>query len=76
MTTHDTIIVEIHKGVLRLPNRAVKFKNGRFFVYLKRDGKVVEQSVETGISDARYTQIAHGLKEGDKVLMEPLGHAD
>ncbi len=76
MTTHDTIVVKIHKRVLRLPNRAVKFKNGRFFVYLKRDGKVVEQSVETGISDARYTQIVHGLKEGDKVLMEPLEHAD
>jgi len=76
MTTHDTIVVDVKKGVLRLPNRAVKFKNGRFFVYLKRGEEVVERSVKTGISDSRYTQILEGLEEGDIVLMEPAKHAD
>lgn len=70
MTTHNKIIVQIIKNVLRLPNQAVKFKNGHFFVYLKKDSKVVEQSVQPGISDEHYTQILSGLKEGDIVLME------
>jgi RND family efflux transporter MFP subunit len=76
MTTHDTIIVDVKKGVLRLPNRAVKFKNGRFFVYLRRGREVVEQPVKTGISDSRYTQIVEGIEAGDTVLMEPLKDAD
>ncbi len=71
MTTHNKIIVKIHKNVLRLPNEAVKFKNAHFFVYLKRGDEVVEQPVKPGVSDDRYTEILEGLKAGDTVLMEP-----
>ncbi len=75
MTTHNKIVVKIYKETLRLPNRAVKFKNGHFFVYLLKEGKVVQQQVEPGISDENYTQILGGVKLGDTVLMEPLHNA-
>lgn len=70
MTTHNKIIIQVHKNVLRLPNAAVKFKNGHFFVYHKKGNKIIEKEVQTGISDEHYTQILSGLQEGDIVLVE------
>jgi len=39
MTTHNQIIAGVKRGVLVVPNEAVKWKNGRFVVYKVVDGK-------------------------------------
>ena len=69
MTTHNQIIAGVRKGVLVVPNQAVKWKNGKFVVYKVIGKKVVEVPVKVGWSDDRYTQIISGLKEGDKVAL-------
>ncbi|WP_457678544.1 HlyD family secretion protein [Thermovibrio sp.] len=70
MTTHNQIIAGIRKGVLVVPNEAVKWKNGKFVVYKVVGKKVVEVPVKVGWSDDRYTQIVKGLKEGDLVAVK------
>jgi HlyD family secretion protein/macrolide-specific efflux system membrane fusion protein len=69
MTTHNQIIAGVKRGVLVVPNEAVKWKNGRFVVYKVVDGKVVEVPVQVGWSDDSYTEIVSGLKEGDEVAI-------
>jgi HlyD family secretion protein/macrolide-specific efflux system membrane fusion protein len=69
MTTHNQIIAGVKRGVLVVPNEAVKWKNGRFVVYKVVDGKVVEVPVQVGWSDDSYTEIVSGLKEGDEVAL-------
>lgn len=69
MTTHNTIIAGVKKGVLVVPNAAVKWKNGRYIVYKVVNGKVKEVPVKVGWSDDRFTEIVSGLKEGDKVAL-------
>ncbi|ADU97097.1 efflux transporter, RND family, MFP subunit [Thermovibrio ammonificans HB-1] len=69
MTTHNTVIAGVRKGVLVVPNAAVKWKNGHYVVYKVVGGKVVEVPVKVGWSDENYTQIVEGLKEGDKVAL-------
>ncbi|WP_457593742.1 efflux RND transporter periplasmic adaptor subunit [Hydrogenimonas sp.] len=76
MTTHDRVIIKVYKDILRVPNRAVKFRDGKFFVYLKDGGRIEERTVQTGISDSRYTQILKGIDAGDTLLMEPQKRAD
>ena len=69
MTTHNQIIAGVKRGVLVVPNEAVKWKNGRFVVYKVVDGKVVEVPVQVGWSDDSYTEIVSGLKEGDEIAL-------
>jgi len=69
MTTHNQIVAGVKRGVLVVPNEAVKWKNGRFVVYKVVDGKVVEVPVQVGWSDDSYTEIVSGLKEGDEVAL-------
>ncbi len=70
MTTHNSIIAGVKKGVLVVPNEAVKWKNGKYLVYRVVNGKVVETHVKVGWSDDRFTEIVSGLKEGDKVALK------
>ncbi len=70
MTTHNQIIAGVRKGVLVVPNQAVKWKNGKFIVYKVVGNKVIEVPVKVGWSDDRYTQILEGLKEGDRVALK------
>jgi len=69
MTTHNRIIAGKKRGVLVVPNAAVKWKNGRYVVYKVVGNRVVEVPVEVGWSDDTYTEIVKGLKEGDKVAL-------
>ncbi len=69
MTTHNTIIAGVKKGVLVVPNAAVKWKNGRYVVYKVVGGKVKEVPVKVGWSDDKFTEIVSGLKESDKVAL-------
>jgi len=70
MTVHAKIISERKSDVLTVPNRAIKFENGDYVVYVPKDGKKVAVKVKTGVRDESNTEILSGLKEGDKVFVE------
>jgi multidrug efflux pump subunit AcrA (membrane-fusion protein) len=59
------------KGALAVPSEAVDVRNGVPTVKVLRGGQWQVVSVQTGVSDGRYTQVKEGLKEGETVQVTP-----
>ena len=88
MTANVSIILADKKGVLRIPNAAMRYRpaergteRGKEAsiqkgpgVWVLENKKPKRISVVLGISDGNYTEIASGdLKEGDEVIIEETG---
>ena len=58
------------KGVLLVPNRALKSVGTRKAVRLVAPGDPRDVIVETGVTDGNETEIVSGLNEGDLVTMQ------
>ena len=72
MTAAVNIIVEQIEDVLRIPNRAVRLRNGDRVVYLLENSSPVPIVVELGASSELYSQILDGdIEEGDRVILNP-----
>jgi multidrug efflux pump subunit AcrA (membrane-fusion protein) len=52
---------------------AIVTKDGRKFVFLIKDGRVVETSITTGRQIGDMTEVTAGLKTGDKIVLKPSG---
>lgn len=73
MSTEVRIYTVKKDSVLSIPSEAVQVKeDGTAFVWIKdSDGKQVEQTIETGISDGIYIEVLDGLTEGQKIVYMP-----
>jgi HlyD family secretion protein len=72
MTAAVNIVVEQIEDVLRVPNRAVRLRNGDRVVYLLDNNSPVPAVVELGASSELYSQILDGdIEEGDRVILNP-----
>lgn len=69
MTTHVRIIVEEKENVIVCPNESIKFEDGRYVVYVKKDGEFERRQVKIGIRDEKNTEIISGLSEGEIILI-------
>lgn len=58
------------KGVLLVPNRALKNVGTQKAVHIVGPGEPRDVIVETGPSDGNQTEIVSGLKEGDQVSLQ------
>jgi HlyD family secretion protein len=82
MTANVSIIVAEEKGVLTIPNAAIRFRPAESGkpkfekgtgVWIVEKQKPKRVAVKLGISDGNYTQIISGdLKEGQDVIVESL----
>ncbi|HID56786.1 TPA: efflux RND transporter periplasmic adaptor subunit [Candidatus Poribacteria bacterium] len=64
------ITVADKKGVLLLPNEAIKEVRGRKLVIPVVNGKPGRpRMIETGVTDYEYTEVISGLSEGDVVMI-------
>jgi macrolide-specific efflux system membrane fusion protein len=72
MTANVSFTVNSRENVLLIPSNAVKVKDGRAFVLLRKDVKDFEQEVVTGITNGKQIEITSGLSEGDIVLSEQI----
>lgn len=81
MTANVTIIIEEKKGVLRVPDSALRFKPAQVSkkstgkngpaVWIMDKGKMKRIPVRTGISDGSYSELTSGaLEEGMEVITE------
>ncbi|ABA87531.1 efflux pump, RND family, membrane fusion protein [Syntrophotalea carbinolica DSM 2380] len=71
MTTQVQIVVAEKDAVLRLPNAALKWVDGRQVVFLlPPDGKVREVHPELGLTGLLESEILQGLQEGDRVATQ------
>lgn len=71
MTTHVKVVFSERRGVLTVPNAAVKFERGKQVVYKLSDPKSPEElrtaEVKIGIRGEEKTEILSGAQEGDTV---------
>ena len=86
MTANVSIIISAKKGVLRIPNAALRFsmsdrdkdkskktQQKGAGVWIVENGKPKRISVSTGVSDGSYTELISGeIKEGQEVIVESL----
>lgn len=71
MGANATLIVKQKKDVVAVSNKAIQFEDGESFVWLAdENGQLRRQTVATGFSNGRITEILSGLQEGDVALVE------
>ncbi len=84
MTATVRIVTQERRGVLRVPNQALRYVPGGLSagnataagsqVWVMRDGKPVRVAVVTGLDDDTATEIREGtLKAGDRVVVSERG---
>jgi macrolide-specific efflux system membrane fusion protein len=71
MTANVNFLVNSHKGVLLVPNAAVKSDDDVSTVMLKdpNGGSPVTHEVQLGLTDGKKSEVTQGLAEGDVVLV-------
>ncbi|TDG00811.1 efflux RND transporter periplasmic adaptor subunit [Paenibacillus piri] len=75
MTATADILIQDKKDVIVLPVEAVKQRNGKRIVSLKKeDGTIeAEHEVKIGANSSTMIEITEGLKEGDQVVVQAAG---
>ena len=68
MTANLTIVAGVRKGVLAVPDKAIRMDlEGKSYVMVKKGEKWEKRYVTTGWSSDGFTQIIKGLREGEEV---------
>lgn len=72
MTAAVNIVVDQLEDVLLVPNRAVRFQNGKQVVYILKDNQVVPVTIQIGASSDVASQVVSGeLQVGDLIVLNP-----
>ncbi len=68
MTTHVKVVFDEKKGILTVPNSAIKFERGKQVVFkVTGPNKVEKKDVKIGIRGEERTEVLSGIAEGDQV---------
>jgi RND family efflux transporter MFP subunit len=70
MTASVRIQLE-QRSALAVPSRAVRREDGRSVVYVVKEGQPQPAPVRLGWRDGPWVEIAEGLQEGDRILLDP-----
>lgn len=66
------IVIEQRDSVLVIPERVVRFEDGKAFVTVHLGGeRSEEREIQTGLSDGIQVEVLEGLEEGEKVVEPP-----
>lgn len=70
MTANVSFLVESKKGVLNIPNAALRVQDSQYSVLVRgADSKTtLEKPVVIGVSDGKHTEVVSGLTEGEVIL--------
>ncbi len=71
MAARLEIETEHRENVLLVPTRAIRTIGNKKYVFVEKEGKLLEVGVETGLSNPEYTEIVAGLKEGETIVVAP-----
>lgn len=61
------------KGVIHVPITALLEEGGMEYVYVVEDGKAYRRKIETGDRTEEWVEVASGLDEGERVVVEGVG---
>ena len=65
-----SLSAENKSNILMVPNETIKMENGVNYLYTVVNGEVKKISVETGISNEKFTEITSSIEEGLDVITE------
>jgi HlyD family secretion protein len=68
MSADVEVLTGRKEEALQVPSSAVMEREGKKFLYLVRNGRIVRSDVETGISNWDRTEILSGVSPGDAVV--------
>jgi HlyD family secretion protein len=72
MTAAVNIVVNQLNGVLLVPNRAVRFRDGKQVVYILKDNQLMPVTIQLGASSDTASQVVDGdLQVGDLIVLNP-----
>jgi len=71
MSADVEVIVARRRDALFVPNQAILEREGKKRVYVVADGRARATTVKVGESNWNSTEILEGLREGDRVVMNP-----
>lgn len=69
MTANVQIMIETRKGVLQVPEEAIKSEGVDYSVYVLKNGNQEKRKIKKGISNGSFTEVLEGVKEGEKVVV-------
>ncbi|WP_195836328.1 efflux RND transporter periplasmic adaptor subunit [Campylobacter portucalensis] len=69
MTTQNEIIISQSKDILYIPQNAIFRENNKSFVKILKDGNVLKQYVNLGISDGIYVEVDN-INENDDIILQ------
>jgi HlyD family secretion protein len=72
MTAAVNVVVDQLEDVLLVPNRAVRFRDGKQVVYILKDNQVVPVTIQIGASSETSSEVLDGeLQIGDLIVLNP-----
>jgi HlyD family secretion protein/macrolide-specific efflux system membrane fusion protein len=70
MTTQCRIIVQTKEDVLSIPNTALKWVEGKQYVYVQDNGQVRRTTPELGLTGQQRSEVLSGLEAGQRVATQ------
>ncbi len=71
MTAHVRLVVAERQDALTVPRNALKRRDGRQFVMVRRDNEWAETAVRTGWRSESVVEILSGVSQGDVIELNP-----
>ncbi len=69
MNVNAYITTGVHKNAVVLPADAVKFQEKHSYVFIKKNGKIIEKRVKTGFENEGRIEILSGITDKDNVVV-------
>lgn len=68
MAANATIVIDEKKEVLTVPSAAIKEQDNKTFAQVRRNGKIQQIPVVTGLTSDTETEIIEGISVGEEVI--------
>ena len=71
MSANVEIVTQTHENVLVVPNWTIRVDRatGKAYVNVRRDGKIQEVEIVTGLRNANESEVLSGVNEGDELVV-------
>ena len=71
MTAAVEILTEKRSNVLLVPSRAIRLRNGKYTVYLLKNGTPTATEITLGLRSDENIEVLDGVQEGEELVLNP-----
>jgi hypothetical protein len=72
-TVNGSVLVEVRKGVVTVPEISVILRPAGKVVYVVKDGQALQRVVATGVKQGGVIEIVSGVSAGEQVVVDGAG---